>query len=171
MTDLGAAQMTKADMIAGFAAHVRAYHNAADVLTHATAECLGLNRTDHRCLDIIQRDGPVSASALAQAAGLTAKAITTVIDRLEQAGYARRIADSGDRRRVLVSVTAHGHQRGEQIYGPIVQASRAMLDRYTAAELGLLLDYLDRSGELMTACAARLQAADMQGGGSQDQSH
>jgi DNA-binding MarR family transcriptional regulator len=147
----------KADIITGFASHVRAYQNAADQLAHAAAEYLGLNLTDHRCLDIIERDGPVAAGDLARAAGLTAKAITTAIDRLQHAGYAQRTADPRDRRRVLVAVTAEGHRRGEEIYAPLVRASRDMLQRYTPAELELLLDYLDRSHELLTTHVARLQ--------------
>jgi DNA-binding MarR family transcriptional regulator len=151
--------MTKSDLITGFAGHVRAYQNAAEALTHAAAGRLGLNLTDHRCLDIIERQGPIAAGDLARASGLTAKAITTAIDRLEQAGYAQRAADPQDRRRVLVSVTAEGRRRGEEIYAPIVRASRDMLQRYTVAELRLLLDYLDRARDLLAARTTRLQAA------------
>jgi DNA-binding MarR family transcriptional regulator len=151
------ARLTKAGIIADFASHVRAYHNAADALTHAAAGHLGLNLTDHRCLDIIEREGPIAAGDLARAAGLSAKAITTAIDRLQHSGYAQRIADPRDRRRVLVAVTGEGHRRGEEIYAPLVRASRDMLQRYTPAELELLLDYLDRAHELLITHAARLQ--------------
>ena len=144
-------------IIDDFAGHVRAYQNSADALTHTAAEHLGLNLTDHRCLDIIERHGPIAAGDLARAAALTAKAITTAIDRLQHAGYAQRITDPRDRRRVLVAITEEGHQRGEEIYAPLVHASRDMLQRYTTAELRLLLDYLDRSRELLTTHAAQLQ--------------
>ena len=66
---------------------------------------LGLNRTDTRCLDIIERLDGVSAGRLASEAGLSTGAVTTVLDRLERAGYARRVPDPGDRRRVLVELT------------------------------------------------------------------
>ena len=36
--------------------------------------------------------------------GLTTGAVTRVIDRLEQAGYVRRVPDPADRRRVIVEV-------------------------------------------------------------------
>jgi len=91
-----------------------------------------------------------SAAALVPGPGTSTAA-------LEHAGYAQRIADPRDRRRVLVAVTGEGHRRGEEIYAPLVRASRDMLQRYTPAELELLLDYLDRSHELLITHAARLQ--------------
>ena len=46
-----------------------------------------------------------SPPELAAEAGLTTGAVTAVIDRLERAGYARRVRDDEDRRRVKVEVT------------------------------------------------------------------
>ena len=47
-----------------------------------------------RCLDIIERLDGVSAGRLASEAGLSTGAVTTVLDRLERAGYARRVPDA-----------------------------------------------------------------------------
>ena len=70
----------------------------------ATAERLGINRTDLDCTDIIERHGGITAGELAAEAGLTTGAVTAVIDRLERAGYARRVRDDEDRRRIKVEV-------------------------------------------------------------------
>ena len=70
-----------------------------DIADQAVADYLGINRTDARCLDIIGRLGGVSAGRLARESGLSTGAVTTVLDRLERAGYARRTSDPGDRRR------------------------------------------------------------------------
>ena len=77
---------------------VRRSQNATDRFDSAVAEALGLNRTDMRCLDVIQREGAVTAGHLAEATGLTTGAMTVALDRLERAGYARRVRDSRDRR-------------------------------------------------------------------------
>ena len=84
---------------------IRRSQNATDRFDQAVADALGLNRTDLRCLDILEREGSVTAGRLAQATGLTSGAMTTALDRLERAGYARRVHDASDRRRVLVEVT------------------------------------------------------------------
>lgn len=152
------AAKTKAELIAEFAGHARAYQNAAEVVADAAGEYLGLNRTDHRCLDIIERHGPVAASDLARLARLSTKAITTVIDRLEHAGYARRVADPHDRRKVLVAVTEDGRRRAEEAWAPLVQSSRQMLQRYSRAELELLLDYLGRARQVLDLHAEQLRA-------------
>src|SRR5262245_4409010 len=77
--------------------------STATILFHqAIADRLGLNVTDHKCADILLRTGPVTAGELARQTGLTTGAITGVIDRLEKAGFVRRIRDADDRRRVIV---------------------------------------------------------------------
>src|SRR5690242_15465290 len=79
---------------------VRANQSATDMFDEAVAQFLGINRTDGRCLDVIDRRGRVSAGQLANESGLTTGAVTVVIDRLERAGYVRRIRDELDRRKV-----------------------------------------------------------------------
>ena len=81
---------------------VRASQRATDMVDDLLCELLGINRTDARCLDILEQHGRMSAGDLAHASRLTTGAITAVIDRLERAGYARRVPDPSDRRRVLV---------------------------------------------------------------------
>jgi DNA-binding MarR family transcriptional regulator len=56
-------------------------------------------------LNIVESRGGLTAGELATAAGLTTGAITGVIDRLERAGYARRVRDSRDRRKISLEVT------------------------------------------------------------------
>jgi|ERR1039458_7029020 DNA-binding MarR family transcriptional regulator len=65
---------------------VRGSQGATDRFDQAVADAIGLNRTDMRCLDVIDREGPVPAGRLADVPGLTTGAITTVPDRLEKAG-------------------------------------------------------------------------------------
>src|SRR5205823_1448634 len=50
---------------------VRRSQNATDRYDQAVADAIGLNRTDMRCLDIIDREEPVTAGRLAEAMGLT----------------------------------------------------------------------------------------------------
>jgi DNA-binding MarR family transcriptional regulator len=47
----------------------------------------------------------MNASRLAELSGLTTAAVTSMLDRLEKAGYARRVRDSEDRRQVVVEIT------------------------------------------------------------------
>jgi DNA-binding MarR family transcriptional regulator len=59
---------------------------------------------------------PLTAKELAQATGLTPGAVTTVLDRLEEAKLARRTYDENDRRRVSLELTATGRKKIDEIW-------------------------------------------------------
>src|SRR5262245_5647173 len=96
---------SKEKLIAEVAVEVRRHQIAQDTFDDVAAAFMGINRTDLRCMDIVDRGGRVTAGALARESGLSSGAVTTVIDRLEAAGYVRRVRDEADRRRVLVELT------------------------------------------------------------------
>ncbi|MFS8100012.1 MarR family transcriptional regulator [Lentzea alba] len=81
--------------------------SALTVMFHTkVAEQMGLSATDEKCLDLAMRaDGPLTAGRIAELSGLSTGAVTGVIDRLERAGFVRRVRDPHDRRKVLVEVT------------------------------------------------------------------
>src|SRR5690242_13043694 len=98
-------QLRKRPLVQAVQAELRALSAEIDRLDGLAADAYGLNRTDMRCLDVLGRTGPQTPTELAHALGFTTGGITTVIDRLEQAGYARRRPDPADRRRLIVEPT------------------------------------------------------------------
>lgn len=128
---------------------VRAGQRATDAVDEAACSVMGINRTDGKVLDILDQFGLMSAGDLARHSGLTTGAVTAVIDRLEQAGYAQRVADPGDRRRVLVDVTDKTRQMTWELMGkPLIDAAGPVVERYTDAQLELLIDFT-RAGREM----------------------
>jgi DNA-binding MarR family transcriptional regulator len=120
--------------------------NAFDALA---AERLGVNETDLHCLNIIEASGGLTAGELAAQSGLTNGAITGVLDRLERAGFAQRISDPDDRRRVHVEVTAEFYKRAERIWGPMAEDWQATLGkRFTKEELERMTDLLRVTAEI-----------------------
>jgi len=114
----------------------------ADRLDEAVAAQSGLNRTDLRCIGILYRRGRVTAGELAEESGLTPGAITTVLDRMERNGYANRVADPSDRRRVMVTSTAATRELGARVYGEVELAGRAQLEQIDPAGVAVIRDYL-----------------------------
>ena len=137
---------------------VRASQNATDRFDQAVADALGLNRTDMRCLDILDREGRMTAGRLAEATGLTTGAVTTVLDRLEQAGYARRVRDTDDRRRVYVEVTEETHRRAGSFYAEHAALAESLYTHYSEVEIELLLEFVRRSRVFNERKAAALEA-------------
>jgi DNA-binding MarR family transcriptional regulator len=114
------------------------------MLDEAAADYLGINTTDGRALDVIdQAGGRVTAGELARELRLSTGAVTAILDRLEQAGYARRVPDPDDRRRVLIEQTPKVQKAGSQIYGGPEDAS-AWADGFSDAELDVLLRFQEQ---------------------------
>lgn len=123
---------------------LRASQVSNDKFDDLVSEVLGINRTDHRVLDVIDRLGPITAGRLAEEAGLSPAAMTASIDRLEKSGIARRASDPSDRRRVLVEVNPATRERAMRIYGPLERDFLKQTERYSIKELELIRDFLER---------------------------
>ncbi len=122
--------------------------STATVMFHqAIADRLGLNVTDHKCMDLLLINGPLSAGQLAEMTGLTTGAITAVIDRLEQAGFARREHDLRDRRRVTVQVIPSRSRDIERLFEPFAATFGELSARYKDEELVVILDFMTRARE------------------------
>jgi DNA-binding MarR family transcriptional regulator len=137
-------------------AETRANQVATDALDQAVADHLGLHRTDFRALDALEQRGRLTAGELAAAMHLTSGAITSVIDRLESGGWAKRVRDADDRRRVLVEVTPKVRKLGARFYDADDVAG--FFDGYTEEQLELLLDFARRGRTLNERRVARVQA-------------
>lgn len=132
----------------------RGSQSATDQMDEAFAALLGVNRTDARCLDIVHRHGQVTAGELGREAGLTTGAVTTVLDRMEAAGYLRRQADPRDRRKVLVVPTERVLALAEAVYGQIGRIGQKHMGGMPLIQMELLTRYL-RTGAWINAELAR----------------
>lgn len=136
---------------------VRRSQTRTDAYDEAVATALGLNRTDFRCVDILSAEGTITAGRLAELMGLTSGAMTGVLDRLERAGYAERIREGDDRRRVHVALTKKAHESAWQYYQPLAELSAKLYARYSDEQLELLLDFLEAAAELFEGPLTRLR--------------
>jgi DNA-binding MarR family transcriptional regulator len=127
---------------------VRRSQGATERFDQAVADAVGLNRTDMRCLDVLTREGRVTAGRLAEETGLTSGAMTTALDRLERRGLARRVRDETDRRRVLVEVQPGALEGAADFFGEHIAFGERLYRRYTIKELELLLEFT-REGRLL----------------------
>ncbi|MFD1827016.1 MULTISPECIES: MarR family winged helix-turn-helix transcriptional regulator [Mumia] len=65
--------------------------------------------------NLVRHGGEMSVGQLQEAAQLTAGAITNRITRLEDKGAVRRVVSAADRRQILVTLTAEGEQRAQEL--------------------------------------------------------
>jgi len=149
--------ISRIELIHEFVAAIRASQTATQTLDHALAEYLGVDDTAFRCLDILDQEGPMTAGRLAERARLSPGAMTALLDRLEDKGYARRTRDTKDRRRVLVEVAPEMRQRAEELYGTPEEGAQE-LSVYSDEELEFLIRFLHGSVAYQQERMRRLEA-------------
>jgi DNA-binding MarR family transcriptional regulator len=150
----------KSELIDELVREFRTSGNVDDAFDNLAAKRLGVNETDLHCLNIIENAGGITAGALAVEAGLTTGAVTGVIDRLERAGFARRIRDQGDRRRVKVEVTKAFYARADKIWGPPRADWGRTLSKFSAEELEVITEFLRATNEVGRKHMERLRKLD-----------
>src|SRR6185436_12149845 len=139
----------KSALIQELIARYRSAANRDVAFDKLAATRLGVSVTDLHCLNIVESRHGVTAGELAVESGLTTGAVTAVIDRLERVGFARRVRDERDRRKVKVEVTDAFYARAGEIWGPVAaEWQAAMADRFSTAELRTIVAFLTQVDEL-----------------------
>jgi DNA-binding MarR family transcriptional regulator len=150
--------MDKAALVLEVINEIRRQQGVTDVLDQVACDRMGINRTDARCVDIIDRAGRISAGELAEESGLTTGSVTALLDRMERDGYVRRVPDDRDRRRVLIELTERVHELTAEVFDPVKEEGRALLERYSPQELVLIRDFLVAGTTFLTEHTVRLRA-------------
>jgi DNA-binding MarR family transcriptional regulator len=130
---------------------MRAIDGDIERVEEIAASRLGINLTDFRCLDVLSRGEHLTAGQLADEAGLTTGAATALIDRLERSGYVERLRDLNDRRRVLVAPTQRSVEKVWPLFEGIVASSTEILNRFSSAELRIILRFLNENRKAIRA--------------------
>jgi DNA-binding MarR family transcriptional regulator len=126
----------------------RAYQTAVEKMDEAFCVSVGVNRTDGRCLDVIDQRPGITAGQLATAVGLTPGAVTTALDRLEARGFVVRERDERDRRRVTLRPTAEANRLAWEAYGPLGELGRPIVETFSDRELAAVIRFLRGGSEI-----------------------
>lgn len=130
------------------------------ILLHneAVADRLGLQPVDIAAVLLLEMRGPLSVGAISEWLGLPSASTTRLIDRLEKAGYVRRVRGERDRRTITVELV----EGGMDDYEAACEGSRRHLDaisaHYEPEQIPLLLDMFARVGEAYRAATKELRA-------------
>ena len=148
--------VARTELVAALSRAGRAQSDATVMFHSAVAERMGLSVTEQKTISILDRLGPLSAGEIAAHTGLATASVTSLIDSLETKGFAQRVRDQKDRRRVIVAL------RGERVsaIGPLFDSlARSFLDlvaTYEDEELAVILDFMDRTTDLLRRETAQL---------------
>lgn len=134
----------------------RRNQSAADFHGAAVARFLGINHTDGRCLELLERNGRMTPGQLAEGSGLTTGAVTAVLDRLESLDYVRRVRDLRDRRRIWVELTDTLRELMAPLYEHYVHLNDAIMTRFSREQVEAIVAYLEIDARINEAFGAHL---------------
>jgi DNA-binding MarR family transcriptional regulator len=126
------------------------------LLNHHVGAQLDLQDVDIDCLELIDRLGPLSPSALARRAGLHPATITGILDRLERGGWVARARDPADRRAVLVSIKRDRYPDIMRLYAGMNRSMNQIYAGYDEHELEVLADFLSRTADAGRSATEKL---------------
>ncbi|MGX1134067.1 DNA-binding MarR family transcriptional regulator [Streptomyces glaucescens] len=126
----------------------RVHSNAAVMYHAAISDRMDLSAVEEKTLDLLQRSGALSAGRLAELTGLAPASVSGLIDRLEHKGFARRVKDPQDGRRVNVEIDPGAEARFTPLFAPFAARMAELYAEYSDAELTLILDFLHRSAHI-----------------------
>src|SRR5213594_2793724 len=115
------------------------------LLNHQVGAHADLKDVDLDCLDLVNRHGPLSPSALARRAGLHPATVTGILDRLERGGWVARDRDPSDRRAVVVRALRDRNAELFRLYAGMNSSMNEICAGYDDAELEVLADFLRRT--------------------------
>ena len=124
-----------------FAGLYRQYLARVVLFHQRAASELGIGMTDYQAGSLLALQDSMTAGELGDALGLTSGATTRLVDRMVSAGYARRLSDSGDRRRVRVQHTGLMDERLRQRLESVREPIGALIAELTPEQLRGLTVY------------------------------
>jgi DNA-binding MarR family transcriptional regulator len=123
---------------------MRAVARAQHRFNIKTAHIMGLAPNDVWALEHLLSEGPLGPAELARRLGVTAAAMTTLLDRLEQAGHVARGQHPSDRRRLVVTPTETGRGDAYSAIAPFLTELESAEADLTPDERAVVARYLDR---------------------------
>lgn len=123
---------------------LRLARSAHGLQRHGLAE-FGLTPAQARALSVIGRCAePPRMAELAEKLHVVPRAVTPLVDALEEAGLVRRAVDPANRRSTLLELTDRGRATGERIFELRARATGELFGPLSPAERRLLIELLEK---------------------------
>jgi AraC family transcriptional regulator len=145
---------SREELIRSICNEIVLFQDASNAVDDAAAAVLALERGDLACISMLLFLGATPAEQLASALRLTARAFGSMMERIELAGYARRVVTrEGDR----VELTDHARRWIETLWGPLQKEALRLLELESTRDLGVLARFLETTRPLHQWHAGRIR--------------
>ena len=113
------------------------------VLNLRAGEQVGLRDVELKALDVLMRDGAMSAKALGQRLGMHPATMTGILDKLEKSGWVTRERSPEDRRVVVIQPVRERVGEIVRLFTGMNTMAVGLLDRYDDEKLEAIAGFLD----------------------------
>jgi DNA-binding MarR family transcriptional regulator len=137
-------KISRAEIIENLDWRLRNLSTSTVLAATTIARKAGMGPNELKCAEILVRLGAMSAGKLAEKSGLTTGAITGIVDRLEKAGWAKRVPDPQDRRRVIIEPGPQDTEVMSGLYEGHMKSLNELLEDYSDSELLLITEFIDK---------------------------
>lgn len=121
-------------------------HSEKTVLFHETiARKMGLNQTDYKTMNLLERMGPMSAGEISKQTGLATASVTDLIDRLAAKGYVERDRDTTDRRRIVIRPIVEKVRDARRYFVSTSESLARLYGQYANYDLEIIADFLRKN--------------------------
>lgn len=129
----------RAELVSRLAADVRAINAQSDRIGRIFASLHNVSNNDlDALLHVIVAEtqgSPLTSGDMRDRLGVSAPAVTYVVDRMIASGHIRREADPADRRKVILRYSEHGLQVARQFFQPVGVHMRTALEDFSDEDL------------------------------------
>jgi DNA-binding MarR family transcriptional regulator len=110
------------------------------------ANQLGVHMTDSRALTVLREspEGALPIGELSRKLHLSASATTSLVDRLESAGFVSRQPSRIDKRQTVAALERAAMLRANEEYRPMIAGMTSLYTEYTLEELEFLITFHKR---------------------------
>jgi DNA-binding MarR family transcriptional regulator len=128
------------------------------MLNHRVGGRAALKDADLDCLDVLVGHGSMSPSELSRRTGIHAATMTGILNRLERDGWIVRERSADDRRAVKLAPVPERVREIFGHYGGMDSALDEILGSYSDADLGVIIDFLQRCTDAGQRATEELEA-------------
>ena len=108
-----------------------------------------LHPTDFSCVGYLNHvEGAVSPKEIGLHLGLSSGSITALLDRLEKAGFIRRVSNPADRRSVLIELDRTAARDAIELYQHLENRYRNVAASFSDDQLDTIADFLEQVGRI-----------------------
>lgn len=124
--------------------NIRNFIAGSILYNQRVADSVGLHLTDMQCFGVLEQLGPVTPGKLAECTGLTTGGVTVMLDRLQKAGFIKRVPNPNDRRSVLVHINPKKMEKLGPYYAEINQQLEVFFSSTPVEELEMITNFFSR---------------------------